>query len=160
MRILFVSGELIGSAICHELLRDGHEVKLYIDRDGWKDCLEGIVPKVNNWRAELDWVGKDGLVVFDDVGFGQEQDDLRKQGYRVVGGSEEADKLELNREYFHKVLDEHKVAVLPSHDFADSQSAIDYIKENPKSKTLDNNNSTLKIPPEGYIMPLPKPKNE
>ena len=34
------------------------------------------------------------------------------------------------------------------------------IKENPESKTLDNNNSTLKIPPEGYIMPLPKPKNE
>ena len=36
----------------------------------------------------------------------------------------------------------------------------DYIKENPESRTLDNNNSTLKIPPEGYIMPLPKPKNE
>ena len=36
----------------------------------------------------------------------------------------------------------------------------DYIKENPESKTLDNNNSTLKMPPEGYILPLPKPKNE
>jgi hypothetical protein len=34
----------------------------------------------------------------------------------------------------------------------------DYIKENPDSKTLDNNNSTLKIPPEGYILPKPKPK--
>ena len=34
----------------------------------------------------------------------------------------------------------------------------DYIKENPESKTLDNNNSTLKIPPEGYILPPPKPK--
>ena len=33
----------------------------------------------------------------------------------------------------------------------------DYIKENPESKTLDNN-STLKIPPEGYM--LPKPENE
>ena len=33
----------------------------------------------------------------------------------------------------------------------------DYIKENPESKTLDNNNSTLKMPPEGYIMPKPKP---
>ena len=36
----------------------------------------------------------------------------------------------------------------------------DYIQENPESKTLDNNNSTLKIPPEGYILPKPKPKNE
>ena len=29
----------------------------------------------------------------------------------------------------------------------------DYIEENPESKTLDNNNSELKIPPEGYILP-------
>ena len=32
----------------------------------------------------------------------------------------------------------------------------DYIKKNPESKTLDNNNSTLKIPPNGYIMPKPE----
>ena len=36
----------------------------------------------------------------------------------------------------------------------------DYIEKNPKSKALDNNNSTLKIPPEGYILPLPKPKDD
>ena len=36
----------------------------------------------------------------------------------------------------------------------------DYIKENPNSKTLDNNNSKLKIQPEGYILPLPKPKDD
>ena len=36
----------------------------------------------------------------------------------------------------------------------------DYIKKNPESKTLDNNNSTLKVPPEGYILPKPKPQNE
>ena len=36
----------------------------------------------------------------------------------------------------------------------------DYIKENPESKTLDNNNSTLKMPPDGYILPKPKPIDE
>ena len=35
----------------------------------------------------------------------------------------------------------------------------DYIKANPDSKTLDNN-STLKMPPKDYILPLPKPKHE
>jgi len=35
----------------------------------------------------------------------------------------------------------------------------DYIKENPESKTLDNN-STLKMPPKDYILPPPKPKHE
>ncbi len=34
----------------------------------------------------------------------------------------------------------------------------DYIKKNPDSKSLDNDNSILKIPPEGYILPKPKPK--
>ena len=34
----------------------------------------------------------------------------------------------------------------------------DYIKANPDSKSMDNNNSTLKVPPEGYILPKPKPK--
>ena len=36
----------------------------------------------------------------------------------------------------------------------------DFIKENPDSKTLDNDNSTLKMPPKDYIMPLPKPKDD
>ena len=36
----------------------------------------------------------------------------------------------------------------------------DYIKENPESKTLDNNNSTLKMPPKDFILPKPKPKDE
>jgi len=33
----------------------------------------------------------------------------------------------------------------------------EYIKENPDSKTMDNN-TTLKMPPKDYILPLPKPK--
>ena len=32
----------------------------------------------------------------------------------------------------------------------------DYLKENPDAKTMDN--TTLKIPPKDYILPLPKPK--
>ena len=35
----------------------------------------------------------------------------------------------------------------------------DYIKENPQSKTMDNN-PTLKIPPKDYILPKPKPKDD
>ena len=36
----------------------------------------------------------------------------------------------------------------------------DYIKANPDSKSMDNNNSTLIVPPEGYILPIPKPKDD
>ena len=36
----------------------------------------------------------------------------------------------------------------------------DYIKANPDSKSMYNNNSTLKMPPKDYILPLPKPKDD
>jgi phosphoribosylamine--glycine ligase len=139
MRILFVSSELIGSAICHRLIKEGHEVKLYIERDGWKKCLDGIVPKTSDWKNELSWVGKEGVIVFDDIVFNGEQDKLRESGYRVVGGSQGADKLELNRAHFHKVLEEHGVRVLPSHDFNDSGEAIDFIKKNPGQWVVKQN---------------------
>ena len=32
----------------------------------------------------------------------------------------------------------------------------DYLKDNPDAKTMDN--TTLKMPPKDYILPLPKPK--
>ena len=32
----------------------------------------------------------------------------------------------------------------------------DYIKANPDSKSMDNNNSTLKTPPKNYILPKPE----
>ena len=34
----------------------------------------------------------------------------------------------------------------------------DYLKDNPDAKTMDN--TTLKMPPKDYILPLPKPKDD
>ena len=52
---------------------------------------------------------------------------------------------------------EDEVETMPTGSLWD-ELKDDYIKENPESKTLDNNNSTLKMPPKDYILPLPKPK--
>lgn len=139
MKILFVSGELIGSAICQKLHKEGNEVKLYIHKRDWKKCLDGIVPKVENWQSELDWVGKEGLIIFDDVIFGVEQDKLRSDGYRVVGGSSLADKLENERNYFSKILNNHGIKTLPSYDFISVNKAIKFIKNNPDRWVVKQN---------------------
>lgn len=131
MRILLVSGELIASPLCHRLMSEGHDFKLYIRDDARRDCLDGIIPKVENWKDELEWVGKDGLIIFDDLDYGQEQDDLRKQGYKVVGGSAGGDALELDRGILHKVLSDSDLPTLPSFDFESADEAIDHIKKNP-----------------------------
>ncbi len=131
MKVLVVSNELIGSALCHRLIREGHDVKLYIEDEACRSSLEGIVPKCLDWKVELEWVQKDGLVVFDDVGFGAEAEDLRQKGYRVVGGSSASDTMELNRGHFQKILHEHGIPVLPSYDFETADEAIEFVKSNP-----------------------------
>lgn len=130
MRVLFVSGELIGSALVHRLITEGHDVRLYIDHVDRKMCFEGFVHKTDNWEGELTWVGKGGLIVFDDVIFDGAQDRLRDEGYRVVGGSRASDQLETDRRHFHDVLDRHGVQTLPSHDFATTDQAAEFIDRN------------------------------
>jgi len=54
---------------------------------------------------------------------------------------------------------EDEVETMPTGSLWD-ELKDDFIKENPDSKTLDNNNSTLKMPPKDFILPKPKPKDE
>jgi len=131
MRVLFISTELIGSALCLKLVEEGHSVRLYIKDEGRKRCLDGFVAKTDSWKKELKWVGKKGLIVFDDVGYGKEQDRLRKEGFRVVGGSGGGDLLEIRREHFQKVLKQFGIPYLPTKRFLSHSRAIAFIEKNP-----------------------------
>lgn len=127
MNILFVSGELIAGDLALQLQREGNALRLFIDCPAQQDCLNGFVPKTTNWEAELDWVGKDGLIVFDDVGYGETQDRLRHEGYRVVGGSAGGDRLELDRSFAQKVFADCGMRVEPTYTFADAGEAHSFI---------------------------------
>ena len=85
VRVLFVSNDLIGGNIAYLLKKEGHDVRLFIDDQKRRENFENLVEKTEDWMRELPWVGKDGLIVFDDVGYGKIQDDLRKDGYTVFG---------------------------------------------------------------------------
>lgn len=130
MRILFISAELIAGDLPYKLKQEGCEVKLFIEDEGMRECFDGMIMKTSHWENELDWVGKDGLIVFDDVGYGEIQDKLRKEGYLVIGGSGDGDKLELDRIYGQEIL---KSAGVINADFETKtltiQEAIDFVKE-------------------------------
>lgn len=131
MKVLFISGELIAGDLPYRLKQEGCEVKLWIGADGQEDCLDGMVEKTEDWKQELNWVGKDGLIIFDDVGYGKEQDNLRKEGYLVIGGSGDGDCLELDRIYGQKTLKSLGVfdEGFETIDFT-VQTALEYVKTN------------------------------
>ncbi|MGB3072837.1 MAG: hypothetical protein WBB68_01095 [Candidatus Moraniibacteriota bacterium] len=139
-RILFISGELIAGDLALRLQSEGCAVKLFVDHPEQKQCLKGFIERVDSWRDQLDWVGKDGLIVFDDVGYGKIQDELRRQGFRVVGGSEGGDRLEKDRRFGQELLAECGMQTMPNYDFETPEAAIEFVKANPKAWVVKQNN--------------------
>ena len=140
MRVLFVSGEMIAGDLAYRLKLEGCEVKLFIKDDGIKDCFDGLVKKTYNWKKELDWVGKRGLIVFDDVGYGNTQDKLRKNGHLVIGGSGDGDLLELDRIYGQKILKSYGAVGgdFETGDFT-VRSAIAFVKKHRGKRVVKQN---------------------
>jgi phosphoribosylamine--glycine ligase len=136
MKILFVSGELTGSGLCQRLISEGNELKLYIHKLDWKNCYDGICEKIDCWEDHLAWVGKDGMIIFDDVIFGKEQDQLRTAGYTVVGSSSGGDELENNRKLFHDIAHSKGMDVLRSYDFQEANTATEFVKSKPQRWVL------------------------
>ena len=78
MRILFVTEDFSGASLCARLAKEGHEVRAHVGNSDYARTLDGWVEKIATLEAGLDWVGKSGLVVCDDNGFGPLQEPIRK----------------------------------------------------------------------------------
>src|SRR3989344_6482286 len=101
-KFLFVSlyGEI--SDIAWKVLKEGHQVKYFIEYPPNKDIADGFVPKSQNWKDDIDWAD---VIVFDDVsGQGKKAEQLRKQGKFVVGGTAYTDELEGVRSFGQEEL--------------------------------------------------------
>jgi phosphoribosylamine---glycine ligase len=139
MRVLFVSGELIGADLCLRLKAEGCHVRLFIKDKSRQDCLSGMVEKTDDWHKDLRWVGKNGLIVFDDVGFGREQDELRTRGYNVVGGSYGGDKIEKDREFAQVIFSTYGITALRTYNFDNIKKAIKFIEKNKGAWVIKQN---------------------
>ena len=104
MRILAVGLRVYLGDIYLSLAREGHEVRVHATDPADQRAFGGIIDTVEDWRAHLPWVGRDGIVLFEGLGHGVTQDRLRAEGYRVVGGSALGDRLETDREHGQSVL--------------------------------------------------------
>ncbi len=139
MRILCLSHDFSGASICLRLLREGNEVRAFITDPLYRQILDGLIVKVDDLDQGLAWVGRDGLIVVDDVGFGELQDRLRSEGYAVVGGSAGGDLLENDRLHCQRVLAGHGVRPVPSHYFDSRRDAVAFLGHNPGRWVLKQN---------------------
>ncbi len=127
-KFLFIDSESLNGDLAWQVRKEGNEVKMFITLEGDKDVYDGFVDKVDDWKAHIDWAD---VIVFGDVGFGQQADNLRAQGKLVVGCTSYTDRLEMDREFGQSEMKAAGISILPHWDFTDFDQAIQFIKDNP-----------------------------
>lgn len=139
-----MSNDLIAGHLAYLLRTEGHDVRLFIQEEGRRNNFGNLVAKSTDWKVDLAWVGKDGLVVFDDIGFGCEQDRLRAEGYSVFGGSALGDKLEQERVFAQDMFAECGMPAPESHDFPNMQAALRFAEEHRAAWVIKQNGHSSK----------------
>ena len=113
------------------LAAGGHDVRVYVEDEEAHDIFEGILPFTRDWNSDLPWIrdaGRDGIVIFEGIGWGDTQDRLRSEGYNVIGGGALGDRLETDRAYGQQVLREIGLDTAESHEFNDFDRAIEFVQ--------------------------------
>ncbi len=135
MRILGVGPRCYLGDIYLSLQREGHDVRVCAQEPGER-AFGGLIDTVADWRAELGWVGRDGIILFEGVGQGATQDALRAEGYRVVGGSAFGDRLEQERGFGQAVLRDAGLPIAQSTALPGPAAALDWIARHPGRTVL------------------------
>lgn len=151
MNILFISEDLVAGNLAYLLTQEGNDVKLFIQDKNRRGNFENMVKKVDSWKKEVRWVGKDGLIVFDGCGHGSVQDTLRKKGYSVVGSSEIGNKLENDRAYGDSIFKKYGLSTVPLFDFNSLQKAIDFVKNNKRKWVIKQNSAGTGLKGFNYV---------
>src|SRR5580693_1636387 len=129
-KFLFVSlSSLIGD-IAWQVLKEGHDVRYYIEAEKERDIADGFVPKSSNWEKDAtEWAD---IVVFDDtLGQGGKAQALRAAGKPVIGGTPYTDRLEDDRSFGQEELKKAGVNIIPYGEFVSFDDAVDHVTQNP-----------------------------
>lgn len=144
MRFLGIGDNCDLGALYLRLLEEGHEVKVAVAEPLARGTLAGMIEQTPDWRGELAWIraaGRDGVILFENVseGRGALQDELRADGFQVIGGSAYGDRLENDRAYAQAVLAEIGLSTAATREFDDAATADAFMAENPGRYVLKFN---------------------
>ncbi len=143
MRILAIGPRVYLGDIYLALMREGHEVRVHAEDPPEERAFAGLIEPVPDWRAELGWVGRDGIVLFERANRGGVADALRAEGYRVIGGSAFGDRLENDRAFGQAVLRDLGLPVAGSRAFESPAEALAWLAAHPGPQVLKFDDSRL-----------------
>ncbi len=134
MRFLGIGDDNSLGDMYRQLMAAGHDVKVCITDPAHHDVLANMVDRVDDWRSALPWIreaGSDGILLFETARAGSCQDELRREGYHVIGGCAYGDRLENDRLFGQVAMRQAGMQIAPSHQFDDFAAAIRFIEAQP-----------------------------
>ncbi len=124
------------------LIARGHEVRVYMSDPASEGVMQGMFSFTDDWRNELEWIraaGDEGMILFEGVSDGKTQDELRANGFHVIGGSALGDRLETDRAFGQDFLRQADIDTIPTHEFEDFDTALRFVRECPRRYVLKLN---------------------
>ena len=132
LKILLVdpAGALVDFGI--RCLAEGHSVKQWIRPHGQERSKigRGLIDQVQNWQIHAK--NADLIVLSDNAYQMRDLEKFHEEGYPIIGTNQLGAKMELDRDYGQEIMKKAGLSVIPSHEFHDYNSAIEFVKANPK----------------------------
>ena len=158
MRFLGVGDYCDLGALYLRLIEEGHDVKISIANPLCRGTLAGLVEQTPDWRGELDWIraaGRDGIILFENVAQqrGALQDDLRRSGFNVIGGSGCGDRLENDRAFGQQMMAAAGLPIARVWEFTQRMAALDFLEQHPARYALKFNGPDAAV--DNYVGRLP-----
>jgi phosphoribosylamine--glycine ligase len=129
MKILFITHNYESLDIAYRCIEEGNKVVMFATTNKYKDIGDGIVPKTTSFKDAVDWAD---LIVVDNVKFGNVCEELRKKGKKVFGNNIFTDKIELDRDFGKKIVQQLKMGnIIMNKKFSSFDDGINFIKKYP-----------------------------
>jgi phosphoribosylamine---glycine ligase len=141
MRFLIHSTCGDGLGLAQRLQLEGHEVFFYCKEEYFRECGKGIVEHMGSLKAGLARAPE--AIIFDMSGDGETADELKKEGYPVLGAGKFNDLIEFDRSFGMDLCKKVGISVPEFSVFKKSElaKAYKFIEESGKTYVLkpDNN---------------------
>ncbi|MEM2592201.1 MAG: hypothetical protein QXI60_06410 [Thermofilaceae archaeon] len=120
-----------------KLQEEGYEAVLYVHNDSAKHIADGLVDKVDDYLEVLKGDrSREWIIVFDTIGRGRIADELRRYGWKVIGASSWADRVEKDREFAAKTFLACGIPIPETYVARNLDEAAEYIRERPNRYVL------------------------